>query len=46
MKKIMIFGKDHAIVEKSKRDSIRIVNNRIFIETYERSPENLLKEFW
>ena len=46
MKKIAIFGKNHAIVEQeSKRDSIRVVNNRIIIKTHERSPEDLLKEF-
>lgn len=46
MKKITIFGKNHEIVEQeSKRDSIRIVNNRILIKTHERSSEALLKEF-
>ena len=46
MKKVTIFGKNHAIVEQeSKRDSIRVINNRIIIKTHERPPEDLLKEF-
>lgn len=46
MKKITIFGKNHAVVEQeSKRDSIRVINNRIIIKTHERPPEDLLKEF-
>jgi len=46
MKKVTIFGKNHAIVEQeSKRDSILVINNKIIIKTHERPPEDLLKEF-
>ncbi|HDN97984.1 MAG TPA: M48 family peptidase [bacterium] len=45
MKTLMIFGKDSEIItEKSDRDSLEFRDNKVFI-TYEKAPENLLKDF-
>jgi len=46
MKRITIFGKNHAVIEqKSNKDSIRVVNNKIIIKTHEKPPESLLEEY-
>ena len=46
MKRITIFGKNYTIIEqKSDRDSIQVINNKIIIKANEKSPESLLKEY-
>jgi len=46
MKRIMIFGKNHAIVEKkSTIDAIQVMNNKIIIKTHRKQPKYLLAEY-
>lgn len=46
MRKIMIFGKGSTIVEeKSDKDSLRVKGNKIFIKSYKKSTNSLLKEY-
>jgi predicted metal-dependent hydrolase len=46
MKSLTIFGKDFLIVEKkSNEDSIKIEGNKIYVNTYEKTTNVLLKEF-
>ena len=46
MRKIKIFGKNYMVIEqKSKRNLVQAKGNKIFIESYKKSAESLLKEY-
>ncbi|MEM5831459.1 MAG: YgjP-like metallopeptidase domain-containing protein [Candidatus Aenigmatarchaeota archaeon] len=46
MRNLTIFGKDFMIIEqKSNEDSVKLEDNKIYVNTYEKTANFLLKEF-